>query len=378
MKNIFYWGPFIDNKIATVKAIYNSALGVNRYSNSFRAKIINSIGEWNFKIDNNNSQIFLNQKLDIIKLLPKFGFIKSRISYSLIFIICFFQLFKVLKKYKPDIFIAHLIVSLPLVLFRIFKFESKLIIRISGKPKLNFLRRLVWKLCSKNVYKVFCPTNETKKVLIQKKIFQDKKIFVLNDPVFKIKDFCFLKKDKSFDERFEKNNIIMVGRLTFQKNFDLMIDAYNENNNLKNNYKLFVLGAGDLEGSLRKKVQLNKLNNRIFFLGHKSNVIKYIRSSKLFISSSLWEDPGFVIIEAALSNTSVISSDCPSGPKEIIHQNEYGGYLFKNDDKKDLNKKIDQFLFEDEKKILEKKIFIKKNIKKFSIFNHVNLMKKYL
>ena len=157
-----------------------------------------------------------------------------------------------------------------------------------------------------------------------------------------------------------------------------MIDAYNENNNLKKNYKLFVLGAGDLEGSLRKKVQLNKLNNRIFFLGHKSNVIKYIRSSKLFISSSLWEDPGFVIIEAALSNTSVISSDCPSGPKEIIHQNEYGGYLFKNDDKKDLNKKIDQFLFEDEKKILEKKIFIKKNIKKFSIFNHVNLMKKYL
>ena len=86
----------------------------------------------------------------------------------------------------------------------------------------------------------------------------------------------------------------------------------------------------------------------------------------------------FCIIEAALSNTSVISSDCPSGPKEIIHQNEYGGYLFKNDDKKDLNKKIDQFLFEDEKKILEKKIFIKKNIKKFSIFNHVNLMKKYL
>ena len=39
MKNIFYWGPFIDNKIATVKAIYNSALGVNRYSNSFKQKL---------------------------------------------------------------------------------------------------------------------------------------------------------------------------------------------------------------------------------------------------------------------------------------------------------------------------------------------------
>ena len=47
MTSVFYWGPFIDNKIATVKAIYNSAVGVNRYSNKFKAKIINSIGEWN-------------------------------------------------------------------------------------------------------------------------------------------------------------------------------------------------------------------------------------------------------------------------------------------------------------------------------------------
>ena len=90
----------------------------------------------------------------------------------------------------------------------------------------------------------------------------------------------------------------------------------------------------------------------------------------------MWEDPGFVIVEAALSNTPVISSDCPSGPKEIIHENELGGYLFKNDNKEDLNKKINQFLLEDKNKILEK-IFIK-NIKKYSVFNHVNLMKKYL
>ena len=41
----------------------------------------------------------------------------------------------------------------------------------------------------------------------------------------------------------------------------------------------------------------------------------------------------FVIIEAALFNTSVISSDCPSGPKEIIHENELGGYLFRNNNK---------------------------------------------
>ena len=120
------------------------------------------------------------------------------------------------------------------------------------------------------------------------------------------------------------------------------------------------------------------MDNRIVFLGHKKNVIKYIKDSKLFISSSLWEDPGFVIIEAALSNIPIISSDCPSGPKEIINENELGGYLFKNNSKKDLNKKINQFFLEDKNIIFKKKIYVKKNIKKFSIFNHVNLMQKYL
>ena len=170
----------------------------------------------------------------------------------------------------------------------------------------------------------------------------------------------------------------MVGRLTYQKNFELIIDAYFENYNLKNKYKIFILGTGELIDRLKKKVHQKKLKDRIIFLGHKKNVIKYLKNSKLFISSSLWEDPGFVIIEAALSNVSVISSDCPSGPKEIINENEYGGYLFQNNDYKDLNNKINQFLSEDKNKIYNKKIYIKKKIKKFSIFNHVNLMKKFL
>ncbi|MBD1140982.1 glycosyltransferase [Pelagibacterales bacterium SAG-MED39] len=378
MISVFYWGPFIDNRIATVKAIYNSALGINKYSNKFRASIVNSIGEWNFKINKENSKNFLDQNLNIYNQLPKFGFMKSRISYLLIFILCFFQLLNILKKHKPDIFIAHLIVSLPLVLFRIFNFKSKLIIRISGKPKLNTFRKFVWKFGSKNVYKVFCPTSETKEILRKKKIFDEKKIFVVTDPVFNVKNFCSLKKKKGFDKRFEKNNIIMVGRLTYQKNFDLIIDAYIKNDNLKNKYKIFILGAGELENSLKRKIKSNNLHNKIIFLGHKNNVIKYMKSSDLFISTSLWEDPGFVLIEAALSNISIISSDCPSGPKEIILENESGGYLFKNNNQQDLNKKINQFLIDDKNVILEKKIYIKKNIKKFSVFNHVNLMKKYL
>ena len=46
------------------------------------------------------------------------------------------------------------------------------------------------------------------------------------------------------------------------------------------------------------------------------------------VSTSLWEDPGFVLVEALFSNTIVISSDCPNGPREVLDNGE-AGYLFK-------------------------------------------------
>ena len=53
--------------------------------------------------------------------------------------ISIFPLFKILKKTKPDYLIIHLLTSIPLLLFNLFNFDTKLILRISGFPKLNFL-----------------------------------------------------------------------------------------------------------------------------------------------------------------------------------------------------------------------------------------------
>ena len=101
-------------------------------------------------------------------------------------------------------------------------------------------------------------------------------------------------------------------------------------------------------------------------------------NSKLFILTSLWEDPGFVLVEAALNNVTILSSNCPSGPEEIIGKNEYGGYLFTSNDPESLNKKINFFIEDNEKNIFKKKKYVKKNIKKFSIFNHSLTLQRYL
>ena len=56
----------------------------------------------------------------------------------------------------------------------------------------------------------------------------------------------------------------------------------------------------------------------IFLLGHKSNPFKYIANSEIFISSSLWEDPGHALVESAYLNTFIITSECEAGPKEMF------------------------------------------------------------
>ena len=94
-----------------------------------------------------------------------------------------------------------------------------------------------------------------------------------------------------------------------------------------------------------------------------------MKHSDLFVLSSLWEDPGFVIIEAAFSNLFVISSNCPNGPKEIL-DNGRGGILFNSNEEGALLNSFIEFdkLSSDER--VYKKVILKKNISKYTIFKH--------
>ena len=92
-KLVCYWSPFIDN-VATVKAVINSALSINKYSNQkFESIIIDVFGEWKnyFQTDFNNLKIY---NLNYIKQLFSFssnGYFKSRLKYIIIFFFRFFH-----------------------------------------------------------------------------------------------------------------------------------------------------------------------------------------------------------------------------------------------------------------------------------------------
>ena len=135
------------------------------------------------------------------------------------------------------------------------------------------------------------------------------------------------------------------------------------------NYQLILLGEGEQRKLLTEEIIKLELKNKIFLMGYKDNVYKYLLNSDCFILTSLWEDPGFVILEAALSNTFIISSDCPNGPNEIL-SNGQNGFLFQNNNLSELLNKFDEFKNLTEEELNKKKIFAKKQIKMFTQFAH--------
>ena len=370
--NIFYWSPFFD-KIATIKAVIRSAESLIKYrknNSSNNVALIDSIGEWDSykdQIDDKVKIIKLN-KINYTNSILKGGFIKSRISYLFIFFFNFFKLVKLINKNKPDFLIVHLMTSLPIFLSLFFDKKTKIILRISGLPKLNFLRFYFWKFFSKNIYKVTCPTKSTYQYISQKNIFSKEKIFILNDPVVNIKDFITKKKDKIEQKLFlNKKVLVSIGRLTRQKNFSFLISSFQKIIKKYPEYILIILGEGEQRKSLENLILDLKLNDKVHILGYQNNIYKYLNIADCFILSSLWEDPGFVLIEAALSNVNIISSDCPNGPKEILPKN---GILFVNNDEKDFIDKFEKFKNMKSDELYRNKLNTKKNIKKFTLFQH--------
>ena len=373
---IFYWAPWIGN-IGTIKAVLNSAYILKHYSkNEIKTKIINSVGEWEKYKD--NTEVINLRKSNIYKYLPQGGFLFSRITYIIIFLSSFWSLKKLLKKENPDFLIVQLITSLPLFLKMLFNLDTKLILRISGYPKMNFLRRTFWKIVSKKIYKVTFPSYDLYKEFITLNIFEVNKMSVLYDPIISYREVNKLKSEDRI-AKDPKNNeyLLCIGRLTKQKNFSFVIKNFKILKKKFKNLKLLIVGEGELKHKIEDQIEKLDLKKDVVLKGFQPNVYKFFKNAKVFILSSLWEEIGFVIVEAAACNVNIISSNCKNGPKEFLEDGR-GGYLFENNNSEDFLKKFEEFMNEDETIKLKKKVLTKIATKKFTFLYHFNSFTKIL
>ena len=106
------------------------------------------------------------------------------------------------------------------------KFETKFILRISGLPKLTIFRKILWKMISKKIYMVTCPSEQTRKDLLKTGIFLRKNLKILYDPIIDVNRINKSISNKNRND-FENNKYFLnIGRLTKQKNQILLIKAF--------------------------------------------------------------------------------------------------------------------------------------------------------
>lgn len=117
--------------------------------------------------------------------------------------------------------------------------------------------------------------------------------------------------------------VLTAGRLTRQKDVGTLIQAFGILRN-EVDARLVVLGQGELRPELEDLVRDLGLENAVELPGFVDNPFKYMARSDVFALSSRWEGFGNVLVEAMAVGTSVVSTDCPTGPAEILADGEYG------------------------------------------------------
>lgn len=149
------------------------------------------------------------------------------------------------------------------------------------------------------------------------------KIKVIYNPynLEKIEKMSNEKLDSKFEKIFDKPTIINVGRLSRPKGQWHLIRAFKKAKKTIPNIQLIILGQGEMENYLKKTVKKLGVNDCVHFLGFKDNPFKYIANSSIFVLSSIYEGFPNVLAEAMACKTPIISSDCKSGPREILAPN---------------------------------------------------------
>ena len=117
----------------------------------------------------------------------------------------------------------------------------------------------------------------------------------------------------------DKKYIISVGRIVKGKRIKDLITALSCIEKQNSNVELIILGDGDLRPELEQYVHELALDQKVHFLGFQQNPFAYISKSDLMVLSSEWEGLPNILIEAMACGTAVVSSDCISGPREIIN-----------------------------------------------------------
>ena len=234
------------------------------------------------------------------------------------FITSIFKLRKIKKERNIDYAISFLTGADMLNVLSKTK-NSKTLISIRNTDSIlnnNLKDKFKTKYSCKKCDHIIAISKQVKDDLIESFKIPGEKIAVIYNPSIRIE---FGKSELQVPENFFKNNVIInVGRLSEQKGQYHLIKAFSLVVDSIPDAKLIILGKGPLEDLIHDTIDYYKLNDSVVLLGFVNNPYDYITRSKCFVFSSLFEGLGNALMEALSCNIAAISTDCVSGPREIL------------------------------------------------------------
>lgn len=303
---------------------------------------------------------FLKRKIKIIKIK------KTKTIFSILFIRKFLKKFNVNDKI---IFLSNQNFANIISFFILLKFKSikNIIVERNhidefryNKNIFQFFKKQIIKYLMKITYKyadlVIGNAKELSEDLTK---LINKKVKTIYNPAFDKSIFKLSKSKIKFQKKKDKKIILNVGRLELQKDQMTLLKS------IKNidNVELIIIGYGSQEKKLKDFIEKNTLENKVHILKNISNPYPFFKIADLFILSSVYEGFPNVLTEAIMLKVPIISSNCKSGPSEILMKKK-GPQFFKKENYIDLRKKILSH-FRNEKIICSRQKSLYASLKRF-------------
>ena len=308
----------------------------------------------------------LSKKLNKVNIIyPKSNFWRLGGRYRKYFI-CIFFLINFLRKNRSSLIFSFQANIYAIIISKLF--NVKIISRSNSAPigwSKNFLKKIIYKIGLNLASCLIVNSYEFKKDI--SKHFNVNSEVIYN-PLNKQEILKKSKKKPKF--KYNKNTIriLNVGRLVDQKDHLTLLKSINEIKN-KLKFELLIIGRGKNKLDYNNFIKSNSLK-KIVKIIYTDNPFPYMKQSELFILTSKFEGLPNVLLEALNFNNFIISSNCHTGPKEILDGNK-GGLLFKTGNHLELSKKI--LMYSKEKLRLRKKLIHAKNrLSRFEYYKNLN------
>ncbi len=318
-----------------------------------------------------------NKKIKIINSPFIFQNIKSR------YVKYFMCLMTLIKKILNDKNIIVLSFQANIYAILICKlFGIKILVRANASSLIwasNLFKIIVFKWIFKIADGVIVNSKDLKREFLIKFKVNAKLIY---NPL-NVNEIISLSKKKTKEKFFNKKNsylkIINIGRLTHQKDQITFLKAlYLIREKIR--FKALIVGSGEVEKNLKEYITKKNLQKEVKIVSYNSNPFPLLKKADLFILTSLYEGLPNVLLEALVLKKIVFSTNCQTGPREIL-ENGKNGTLFKVKDYKSLSRKILEF-DKDKKKYRKKLQNLDNSLKRFdqkrNLSKYYSIIKKIL